>query len=172
MRDSALSIGSAKVSDVSGTAIYPPGLTAYGRMPDQNAWDYQYKVRDGSSALRGECKEETGEVRYYGLGETTLDVRCSCFVGDKLTGAVEIKRGEGKATLLPAHRFAVFGTRGSKQGKRSREILGYRFQSGKSVAAVDVTKSSAAYFTDNLTSDEQQTLTCLYAGILLHRPHR
>jgi hypothetical protein len=171
-RDSELSIGTAKVSEVAGTAIYPPGLTAYGRMPDQTAWNYQYKVRDGQSALRGECVEQVGEVRYYGLGETTLDVSCHCFAGDQAAGEVSIKRGEGKATLLPAHRFAVFGTRGAKQGGRSREILGYRFQSGKSVGAIDVTKLSGAYYADNLSSDEQHALTCLYAGILLHRAHR
>jgi hypothetical protein len=171
-RDSELQIGSASVVDVGGTAIYPPGLTAYGRMPEQTRWDYHFKVQDGAGGQRGECVEQVGEVRYYGLGETTLDVNCRCFVGQNQTAELNITRGEGKATLLPAHRFAVYGTRGSKQGKHSREILGYRFQSGKSLGAVDVTKASGAYYADNLSRDEQDALTCLYAGILLHREKR
>jgi hypothetical protein len=171
-RDSKLRIGAAEVSDVTGTAIYPPGLTAYGRMPEQALWNYTYRVREGASALRGECVEEVGEVRYYGLGETTLDVSCRCFAGDKPAAEVSIKGVDGKATLLPAHRFAVFGTRGSKQGKRSREVLGYRFQSGSSIGGVDVTKASGAFYGDNLSSEEQHALTCLYAGILLHRASR
>lgn len=171
-RDSELSIGGAKISEVKGTAIYPPGLTAYGRMPDQSRWDYQYQVHDGQRALRGECTEQAGEVRYYGLGETTLDVSCRCFVADQPVAELQIERGAGKATLLPAHRFAVYGTHGSKQGRQAREILGYRLQSGKSIGAVDVTKTSGAYYAENLSREEQDALTCLYAGILLHRAHR
>jgi hypothetical protein len=171
-RDSELSIGTAKVSEVTGTAIYPPGLTAYGRMPDQREWNYQYKVRDGQSALRGECLERVGETRYYGLGETTLDVSCRCFAATTQVAEVNLRGGEGKATLAPAHRFAVFGTRGAKQGGSSREILGYRFQSGQSVAAIDVTKASGAYYADNLSQDEQHAFTCLFAGVLLHRANR
>lgn len=171
-RDSELRIGSANVVDVGGTAIYPPGLTAYGRMPEQTHWDYHYTVRDGASALRGQCVEQVGETRYYGLGETMLDVHCRCLAGETPVAELDIQRGQGKATLLPAHRFAVFGTRGSQQGKSSREVLGYRFQSGKSIAAVDVTRASGAYYADNLSSDEQKALTCLYAGILLHRAKR
>lgn len=171
-RDRELSIGSAKVSDVKGTAIYPPGLTAYGRVPDQSQWDYQYQVRDGQRTLRGECSERAGEVRYYGLGETTLDVSCRCSVAERQVAEISIVRGAGNATISPAQRFAVFGTRGSQQGKEAREILGYRFQSGKSVGAVDVTKSSGAYYAENLSPEERDALTCLYAGILLHRAHR
>jgi hypothetical protein len=171
-RDRELSIGSARVSDVAGTVIYPPGLTAYGRMPEQTLWDYHYNVRDGQSALRGECIERVGETRYYGLGETTLDLTCRCFAGQKPVSELSLAQGEGRAILLPAHRFAVFGTRGSQQGRRAREILGYRFKSGRSVGAIDVTKASGAYFGDNLTREEQDALTCLYAGILLHRASR
>jgi len=171
-RDRELSIGSARVSDVGGTTIYPPGLTAYGRMPEQTQWDYSYKIHAGQSSLRGECLERVGETRYYGLGETTLDVTCRCFAGDQPVAELSLARGEGKATLLPAHRFAVFGTHGSKQGKHSREILGYRFQSGRSVGAIDVTKASGAYFGENLAREERDALTCLYAGILLHRAYR
>jgi hypothetical protein len=171
-RDSKLSIGTAKISEVKGTPIYPPGMTAYGRMPEQTVWKYQYKVHDGPSALRAECVEQVGEVRYYGLGQTNLDVTCRCFRADQPVADVAITHGEGKATLLPAHRFAVFGTRAAQQGKRAGEILGYRFQSGKSVGAIDVTKAALAYYAENLSSDERHVLTCLYAGILLHRAHR
>lgn len=171
-RDSELRIGGANVVDVAGTAIYPPGLTAYGRMPEQTRWDYHYTVHDGASALRGQCVEQVGETRYYGLGETTLDVNCRCLAGESAVAELDLKHGQGKATLYTVHRFAVFGTHGSAQGKSAREILGYRFQSGKSIAAVDVTKASGAYYADNLSSDEQKALTCLYAGILLHRAKR
>lgn len=171
-RDSALSIGTSTVGDVTGTVIYPAGLTASGRMPEQTHWSYQYQVREGKRALRGECEEDVGEVRYYGLGETTLDVSCRCFSGPSPVAEGFVRRGAGKATLLPGHRFAVFGTRGAQNGDRAREILGYRFQSGKSVGAIDVTKAAVAYYGENLSPDEQHALTCLYAGLLLHRARR
>jgi len=182
-RDQALTIGAAKVRDVKGTPIYPAGLTAYGRMPDQTHWDYQYQVRDGSSVLRGECAEQVGEVRYYGLGETLLDVSCRCFLGQRPVADLNVTGGAGKATLfgspantsaraLPDQRFAVFGTRGAEGGKSSRDILGYRFQSGKNVGAIDVTKAARAYYGEGLSKDDQRVLTCLYAGLLLHRPRR
>jgi hypothetical protein len=177
-RDRELRIGRYRVADVSGTPILPAGMTAYGRMPDQTEWNYQYLVGGNGKQLRGECKENVGEVRYFGLGETTLDVHCRCYQspkpveGEKPVAEVYVQRGQGKAWINPDHRFAVFGTRGSAQGKRSRIILGYRLQSGTSVGAVDVTKEAAVYTSASLPSQDELPLTCLYAALLLHRPQR
>ena len=171
-RDSELRIGRYKVDGVEGTPILPAGMTAYGRLPDQTEWKYQYVIQDGSKKLRGECKEEVGEVRYFGLGETTLDVHCRCLSGATVKADVYVQRGKGKAWLSSGHRFAVFGTRGSAQGKRSRAILGYRVQSGTSVGGVDVTKEAAVYTSATLPRADELPLTCLYAGLLLHRPNR
>lgn len=171
-RDSELRIGRFKVDEVEGTPILPAGMTAYGRLPDQTEWKYQYVIRDGKGQLRGECKEEVGEVRYFGLGETTLDVHCRCLAGTTVKADVYVQRGQGKGWLAPGQRFAVFGTRGSAQGKRSRAILGYRFQSGKATGAVDVTKRASVYYSAGLPPGDELPLTCLYAGLLLHRPNR
>ncbi|HEX6243867.1 MAG TPA: hypothetical protein VFZ61_23290, partial [Polyangiales bacterium] len=141
-------------------------------------WKYQYLVKGGGKQLRGECKENVGEVRYFGLGETTLDVHCRCYQsakpveGEKPTADVYVQRGQGKAWISPNQRFAVFGTRGSAQGKRSRVILGYRLQSGVTLGAVDVTKKAVVYTSASLAKQDELPLTCLYAGLLLHRPQR
>jgi hypothetical protein len=171
-RDSELRIGRFWVDDVDGTAILPAGMTAYGRMPEQTEWKYQYNVGDGKHKLRGECVETVGEVRFYGLGETTLDVHCRCLAGDTLKAELRVSRGKGKAQIMPAQHFAVFGTRGSAEGKRSRAILGYRLQSGRTLAAVDVTKQAATYVPAGLPAEDELPLTCLFGGLLLHRPNR
>jgi hypothetical protein len=171
-RDNELRIGRYQVADVEGTPILPAGMTAYGRLPDQTEWKYQYVIRDGARQLRGECKEEIGEVRYFGLGETTLDVHCRCLTGATVKGDVYVQRGKGKAWLAPGHRFAVFGTHGSAEGKRSRAILGYRFQSGVATGAVDVTKRARVFSSASLPPEQELPLACLYAGLLLHRPNR
>lgn len=170
-RDEELRLGRFTVDDVEGTPIYPPGLTAYGRMPEQDLWKYTYQVSDGKQTLRGECQETVGEVRYYGLGDTTLDVHCRCLAGERLQAELRVNRGKGKALITPGHRFAVFGTRGSAQGRRSRAILGYKLQSGTSVAAVDVTKQAATYAAA-LPPEQELPMACMYAGLLLHRPNR
>ena len=154
-------------------------LGATARGGDDPIW-HDLSVRRGSFTLvtendkyfAGTDRHYTNGFKLLWLGETTLDVHCRCLAGENPLAELDLQRGAGKATLLPAHRFAVYGTRGSKQGKSSRDILGYRFQSGKSVAAIDVTKASGAYYADNLSPEEQKALTCLYAGILLHRAKR
>ena len=171
-RDSELRIGPYRVGDIEGTPILPAGMTAYGRLPDQTEWKYQYVIRDTKKQLRGECKEEVGEVKYFGLGETTLDVHCRCLSGATVKADVYVQRGKGKGWLAPGHKFAVFGTRGSTQGKRSRAILGYRFESGKATGAVDVTKRATVFSSTSLSPEDELPLTCLYAGLLLHRPNR
>jgi hypothetical protein len=171
-RDEELRLGRFTVDDVEGTPIFPPGLTAYGRMPEQDLWKYTYQVSDGKKKLRGECQETVGEVRYYGLGDTTLDVHCRCLSGDKVQAELRVNRGKGKALIAPGHRFAVFGTRGSAEGRRSRAILGYKLQSGSTLAAVDVTKRAATYTTAALPPEQELPLACVYAGLLLHRPNR
>lgn len=171
-RDEELRFGRYRVDNVEGTAIYPPGLTAYGRMPDQDSWKYTYQVSDGHKKLRGECNETVGEVRYYGLGETTLDVHCRCLSGENVQAEIRVTRGQGKALIVPGQRFAVFGTRGSAQGKRSRAILGYKLQSGATLAAVDVSKQAATYTQAGLPAEQELPLACLFGGLLLHRPNR
>lgn len=171
-RDRELRIGEAKVDHVEGTRIYPAGLTAYGRLPEQKEWDYQFEIHGATETLRGECHEVVGKTRYYGLGETTLDVACRCLLGNELRAEIRIEDGRGKASIAPDHRFAVFGTRASAQGKRAHSILGYRFQSGKSVAAVDVTKRARGYIGVSLPPEQRLPMQCLFAGLLLHRPRR
>jgi len=171
-RDDELRLGRFTVDDVEGTPIFPPGRTAYGRMPQQDQWKYTYQVSDGKKKLRGECEETVGEVRYYGLGDTTLDVHCRCLSGESVQAELRVNRGKGKALIAPGHRFAVFGTRGSAQGSRSRAILGYKLQSGTTLAAVDVTKQAATYTAAALPPEQELPLACVYAGLLLHRPNR
>jgi hypothetical protein len=171
-RDDELRVAHYRIDYLEGTPIMPAGMTAYGRMPDQTEWKYSYDVSDGKHKLSGACVETVGEVRYYGLGETTLDVNCRCFEGETLKAELHVARGKGKAQISPAHRFAVFGTRASAEGKRSRAILGYRLQSGRVLAAVDVTKRAAVYTSANLPPEDELPLTCLFGGLLMHRPNR
>lgn len=169
-RDHELAIGAAKVDDVAGTPIYPPGLAAYGRVPDNDKWQYTFSAAEGGHRLRGECTEQVGEVRFFGVGDIMLDLRCSCFEGDKRAATLTVVSGKGEAVLPGNARFAVKETRESEQGRRSRAVLGYRLAGAAGEGGIDTTRQARAYYPAQLVEAQRLPLTCLYAALLLHRP--
>lgn len=169
-RPDALRIGAAQVSDVSGTAIHPPGLTAYGRARDQDRWEYTFTLKDGPHQLRGECSENVGKVRWYGIGEVMLNLRCSCFEGATRVTSLSVKEGSGEAQLPGGERYTVTLSRDSKEGRYSRGVLGYLVRGASGEGGVDVTRDARAYYPHELPEEQRLPLTCAYAALLLHRP--
>jgi len=170
MRDHQLSIGAAQVSDVKGTPIHPPGMTAYGRVLDQDKWDYTFTLREGGRSLRAECTEQVGDVRFFALGAVMLDLRCSCFEGSARLATLAVVNGKGSAVLPGNMHYAVSETRQSKQGRSARSVLGYNFHAATGTGAIDITRQALAYMPKQLSEEQRLPLTCLYAALLLHRP--
>lgn len=171
-RDHQLSIGAAKVGDVTGTPIVPPGMAAYGRIAEKDKWSYAFTLREGNKTMRGECTEQAGAVRFFAVGAIMLDLRCACFEGDKRLSTLTLVSGKGEAVLTGDARYQVLESRNSKEGGSSRAVLGYRFQArkGSGAGAIDVSRRPLAYFPNGLLAEQRLPLTCLYAALMLHRP--
>jgi hypothetical protein len=171
-RDHQLSIGAAKLGDVSGTPIVPPGLSAYGRIAEQDKWNYKFTLREGKHGLRAECTEQPGAVRFFAVGEIMLDLRCTCFEGDKRVATLALASGKGEAVLEGNAHYRLSESRQSKEGRKSRAVLGYRFDAvkGGGAGGIDVSRRPLAYLPIGLLPEQRLPLTCLYAALLLHRP--
>ncbi len=170
-RDQRLSIGSYEVGEVSGTPVLPAGLSAYGRVQEQSEWNYQFRVKGHGKVLRGECTEKVGDVRFYGFGQTLLDLGCRCYEGTEQTAELKLVGEKGSVTLAGS-RYALAASRESEQGKFSRDVLGYRLSGGLGEGGVDTTKRARAYLPKQVAEADKAPLTCVYAALLLHRPKK
>jgi len=172
-RDDRLRIGPFHVENVKGTPVYPAGLTAYGRALEKDEWSYEFDVQEGTRTLHGNCTERVDEQRYYGLGPTTLSLRCECRDTQGIAARLTVKGPGGSLEI--AGESAIIGIKPSfsdADGEKSRTILGYLLSGPNGAAGVDITRHAKAYVLPLLPNASEAPLACAYAALLLHRPYK
>jgi hypothetical protein len=166
----SMRIGNAHVRAITGTPIYAPGTTPYGRAPDPDTRKYRFELVEGAVALQAECSEQARDAPYFGLGKSTIDLYCTCQQGARVRAALQVSEGRGEAALPNNTRLAVWEAHEDERGRRGRPILGYRFRNQQQEAAIDITTRPRAYLPGQLEESQRLPLTCLFAALLLHRP--
>jgi hypothetical protein len=171
-RDQHLQIGSYQLADLAGTPILPSGMRSYGRMQEQNEWKYSFSLKGQGKLLQAECVEKVGDVRFFGLGQVTLDLDCRCAQAGAQVAQLTLAHQKGSVELAQSQRFTLEASRESQQGKSSSDVLGYQLSGAQGDGAVDVTKQPHAYLPKDLAEANRAPLVCMYAALLLHRPRK
>ena len=167
---SSITIGTAVVRAISGTPIFAPGTTPYGRAPDPQTRKYGFELVHGAHKLRAACEEQAHEAPYFGLGKASVGLYCTCQEGETVQAALLLSEGRGQASLPEQARYTVWEGHEDERGGRAHAILGYRFRGAKGEAAIDITESPRAYLPEQLDETQRAPLTCLFAALLLHQP--